>query len=321
MIKLWLFEIGELMNTIDTTVNNARREFLLALDETQVTGEFLMQFLVQAENATPNLLDSYVADEMLADIDTARSNWDVEYYRRQKRCAGYNFSKERLEHLIAVRDYFRQEGYKGFVPQAASSGGVGSDKVSQARRFEGTPSAYRPSSNLKKFVDEGDLLTIRTALRFELNDSRVSGHDLQNALAWAKGQLPGLCESYAEKHFARAIDPDRNQWLPEYYNNQTVYLKTNFSEERFLHLVEVREHLRQLGVEGFAPVASIATPSTQSPQPAPRQRAAQPTADQASSTPSPESRTARPELNPIFKIALLFGGALAAVVVYLSLVK
>ncbi|CAE6839731.1 hypothetical protein [Paraburkholderia nemoris] len=304
------------MNTTDTTIANARREFLLALDDTQVTGEFLRQFLAQAETATPDLLDSYAADEMLADIDAARSDWDVDYYRRQKRCAGYNFSKERLEHLIAVREYFRQGGYKGFVPQAVSNGGAGADKVSHAKR-EGAPSAYRPSSNLKKFVDEGDPLTIRTALRLELNDNRVTGQDLRNALAWAKGRQPDLLEPYADKNFARAIDPDRSQWLPEYYNNQIVYLKTNFSEERFLHLVEVREHLRQLGVEGFAPIAKPSTPSS---QPAPRPRAASPMADQAPSAP-PEAVTARPELNPIFKIALLFGGALAAVVIYLSLVK
>ncbi|CAE6824592.1 hypothetical protein [Paraburkholderia domus] len=306
------------MSTIDTTIAKARQEFLLALDETQVSGEFLRQFLAQAENATPKLLDSYAADEMLAEIDPVQFKWDVGYYSRQKRCAKQNFSKERLEHLIAVREYFRQEGYKGFVPPSVSSAASGVSEGPQATRFEDTPSSYQPSSNLKKFVDEGDLLTVQTALRLELNNNRLSRQDLQNASAWTKGQAPNLFEPYAEKAFARAIDPDQSQWLPAYYDNQTVYLKTNFSEKRFLHLVEVREHLRQLGVEGFAP---IATPSTPSPQPAPRPRAVLPTANQPPSTPSPESNTARPELNPIFKIALLFGGALAAVVIYLSLVK
>ncbi|CAB3786218.1 hypothetical protein [Paraburkholderia fynbosensis] len=306
------------MSTIDTTIAKVRHEFLLAFEETQVSGEFLRQFLAQAENATPNLLDSYAADEMLAEIDPAQFKWDVAYYSRQKRCAKQNFSKERLEHLITVREYFRQEGYKGFVPPSVSSGASGVSERSQAKRFDGTPSSYQPSSNLKKFVDEGDLLTVQTALRLELNNNRLSRQDLRNASAWTKGQVSGLFEPYAEKAFAREIDPDQSQWLLAYYDNQTVYLKTNFSEKRFLHLVEVREHLRQLGVEGFAPIAAPSTPSL---QPDPRQRAAKATADQAPSTPSPESRTARPELNPIFKIALLFGGALAAVVICLSLVK
>ncbi|MFM0362169.1 hypothetical protein [Paraburkholderia sediminicola] len=306
------------MNTSDTTITKARREFLAALDETQFSGEFLRQFLAQVESATPDLLNSYAADEMLAPIDAAQSSWNVDYYRRQKHCAGHNFSKERLEHLIAVREYFRQEGYKGFVPQAVGGGSSGVDKVSQVKRFDGTPSSYQPSSNLKKFVDEGDLLTIRTALRLELNNNRLGGQDLRNASAWTRGQVSALFEPNTEKNFARAIDPDQSHWLPEYYNNQTVYLKTNFSEERFLHLVEVREHLRQRGLEGFAP---IATPIAPSPQLAPRSRSASSTADQAPSTPNQESRTARPELNPIFKIALVFGGALAAVVIYLSLVK
>lgn len=306
------------MTTADTAIVKARQEFLLAFNETQLSSELLRQFLAKAEKATANLIEPYAADEMLGEIDTAPSSWDIGYYSRQKRYAGQNFSRERLEHLISVREHFRQEGYKGFVPQAAGSEASGTDKVSQGNGLGGSASAYQPSSNLKRFVGEGDLLTIRTALQIEFNNNRMNGQSLRDAGDWVKGEVPDLFEPYTEKAFARAIDPDSSHWQTSYYDNQTVYLQTNFSEERFLHLVEVREHLRQRGVEGFAAIATAIPPGS---QPAPRPRAASSAADHTPSTPNPEPRAARPELNPIFKIALLVGGALAAVVVYLSLVK
>jgi hypothetical protein len=306
------------MTAPDTPTTKARRNFLAALDDMRLTSKLLREFLVQAEATTPDLMESHASNDLLEAIETTRSQWSDKYYSRQKLCTERNFSRERLGHLIEIRDYFRQEGYKGFVPQALNHETSGMDQPSHARRHEGAPFAYQPSVNLKKFVDEGDLRTIRTALRLELNDNRISGQDLRGALAWLKAKVPDLCVPYAEKAFAREMDPDRNRWVMDYYDNQTVYLKTNFSEERFLHLVEVREHLRELGVEGFV---AIATPSIPSTQPALRPRATSSTSDPAPSAPRPDSRSTGRELSPVFRIALLVGGALAAVVIYLSLVK
>jgi len=306
------------MTAPDTPTTKARREFLAALDDTRLSSTLLRGFLVQAESTTPDLMESHASNDLLEAIDTTRSNWSQKYYSRQVLCAEHNFSRERLEHLIEIREYFRQEGYKGFVPQAANHETSGMIHTSQAKREEGAPSAYQPSVTLKKFVDEGDLRTIRTALRLELNDNRINRQDLRSALAWVKASVPELCVPYEEKAFAREMDLDRSHWVMDYYDNQTVYLKTNFSEERFLHLVEVREHLRQLGVDGFAP---IATPGTPDRQPASHARAAVAAVEPTPFEPNPESRPQRPELNPVFKIALLFGGALAAVVIYLSLLK
>jgi hypothetical protein len=303
------------MTAPETPITKARREFLLALDDTKVSSELLKQFLSKAESTTPGLMESHASNDLLDAMEVARSDWSVKYYSRQKLCADRNFSIGRLEHLIEIREYFRQKGYKGFVPHAANHETSGMDQTSQARRYEGTLSAYQPSTNLKKFVNEGDLLTIRTALRLELNDNRISQQDLRSALAWVKGKVSDLCVPYTEKAFAREMDSDRSHWVTDYYDNQTVYLKTNFSEERFLHLVDVRGHLRELGVEGFAPTA---TPGI---QPDLRPRAISPTPDPASPAPSPHSRPAQLELSPVFRIALLVGGALAAVVIYLSLVK
>ena len=175
---------------------------------------------------------------------------------------------------------------------------------------------YTPSPNLQKFVSDGDLNTIRTALRMELNDNRLSSADLRASLAWVKAKVPSLFEDYQEKDFARGQESDQQLWTSQYYDSQVVYLKTNFSEERLLHLIEVRDRLRQQGVEGFAPVAPKSTQtSTQKPAPT-RSGGAGGTQPQG----KPSQHTKAPhnsDRNPVMVAALMIGGAIAALAVLL----
>src|SRR3546814_20247180 len=69
----------------------------------------------------------------------------------------------RTDTLLPYTTLFRS---KGFTP---------TDPVSPARKapMNNASLDYQPSSNLQQFVDEGDLLTIRTALHLELNDRRL----------------------------------------------------------------------------------------------------------------------------------------------------
>ncbi|WP_426779059.1 hypothetical protein [Pseudomonas aeruginosa] len=292
------------MTTSTATLSKARKSFLLSLDDAQLSTELLLGVLAQALQ-TPELVVSYEANDPKSAIDNDPVSWNGAYYSRHKILAEHNFSRERLEHLIQVRDHFRKQGIKGFVPS------------SEQPRTEkpGTASMqYTPSANLKKFVDEGDLLTIRTALRMELNDNRLPSEELRAALAWAKTKVPGLCESYSEKAFARATNPNRNDWTSEYYDGQVVYLKSNFSEERYLHLIEVRGLLRERGAEGFAAKPKATSGQAESSTPS--------TQRQSSQSQRPNSTAFSPERNPVLKTALMIGGAIAAVVVFLvALVK
>ena len=183
---------------------------------------------------------------------------------------------------------------------------------------------FKPSNNLRKFVEEGDLETVRMALNVALEDSRQDASSLRAVLEWTRSQLPGLCEPYTEKAFARAIERDQQQWTRDYYNKQVVYLKTNFAEDRYLHLIDVREHLRQQGMPKPAPTSR---PEPTQAAAAPRHAAAprpsaQFAADDAPARPQPASPVPNQQgRSPVLLAALLLGGALAAVVILILVLR
>lgn len=282
-----------------------RESYLSSLKDPQATSALLLDLLAQAEKQTPELLSGFQPGTGKNALDPDPISWSAEYFSRHILLAEHNFARERIEHLIKVREHLRKQGVKGFVP---------SDMLPpQPQNTRTVTPNYAPSPHLQKFVDEGDLLTIRTALRMELNDNSLTSADLHAALGWSKANVSGLFESYSEKAFARGMESDQSLWTSKYYDGQVVYLKTNFCEERLLHLIEVREHLRQQGMEGF-----VALP------PKPRTSTTPSHAIQRQGNPSQHTDTSHsnPELNPVFKAALMVGGALAVLVVFLvALVK
>ena len=256
---------------------------------------------------TENLTGS--ANDNFDSIDHNALQWTETYFSTQRELAKRNFSMERLSHLMEVRERFRQDGRKGFVPKAATS----SDTPTEAN------SGYRPSINLRKFVDEGDLQTIQTALIVEIEDRRIDAPSLRAALAWAKTRVPGLCEAYTEKAFAKAIDPDRQKWTSDYYAKQSVYLETNFSEERYLHLVDVREHLRRQEAKASSPAAA---PGASRPSPKAQPGSKPASGPRASESPRrPAQQPSSRNLSPTLSAALLVGGALAVVVILLLVLR
>lgn len=305
------------MTITENIIKRARQEILTAFKEQQLDGGMLRQFIAQAKDTMPEVFEAYRGNVSYPGIDGDSRHWTIGYYSGQMLCAGDNFSHERLEHLIDVREYFRQQRYKGFAPQPSTRPTAHMGTTSQALHSAGVTAAYQPSANLKKFVEGGEMDTIRAALRFELNDNRQSREHMLDALAWAIARVEDVCEPYVEKAFAGAINPERNNWTVDYYDRQNVYLKTNFAAERFRHLVDVRMHLRERGAEGFVPTdkplgdiartAARMTAGAQSGQ----------SAQTAQANPSPRPGSA----NPLIKIALIVGGALAAAVILLTLVR
>jgi len=113
---------------------------------------------------------------------------------------------------------------------------------------------YRPSKSMELSIMEMDLMGIRIGLSLEFSNRRLDGAALRAALRWTKAQVPNLCETYVEKDFSGPMDQNKDHWTSNYFFIQMVYLKTSFTEERFLHMVDVRDCLRERGEEGFAPV-------------------------------------------------------------------
>lgn len=287
------------MRPIDTI----RKEFLAALKDTRYKTEELRHTLESAAAASPELLQPHESEDAATTLDTTKTNWSPDHFSRHLFLAERNFSRERVSHLMEVRHFLRQRGDKGFAPTAKPA-------PQQAPAPTGS-GAYQPPEILKKFVTDGDLASTRTALRLELNDNRLGSPELHEALQWAKRQLPSLYETYAEKAFARGLETNQSNWTPDYYDEQLVFLKANFAEKRFLHLIEVRAVLRAQGEKGFAPIAPSGTNGS---------RHAPPCAPRA--TAKARIDTSDPELNPALKTVLLLGGALAVVVILLfSLIK
>lgn len=308
------------MNSQENPLKKARQGILVAFHERHLDGDVLRQFIAHAQSEKPEIFESYRADPVCPDVDLNPVHWKPDYYSRQLLCAGFNFSRRRLDHLIDVREYFRQQGYKGFTPQPPGSqtGDMGTN--SQANQSGNAAPSWQPSGNLQKFVERGDMDTIRAALRFELEDNRTSREHMLEALNWTSARVKGFCDPYVEKDFAGPMNPDRNHWTVEYYDRQTVYLDTNFAAERFHHLVDVRMHLRERGTKGFVPTNNaIGDTARSDARKAAAANAAEPAQLLQGARVKPTSRSENS--SSLMKIALLVGGALAAAVILLTLVK
>lgn len=86
-------------------------------------------------------------------------------------------------------------------------------------------------------------MRIRTALWIEFNNPKITAAELHKACKETASVVKDLWEPYAEKAFAREISNSKSEWTHDYWGMQLVYLKTNFSEKRFDHLIEVRQYL------------------------------------------------------------------------------
>jgi hypothetical protein len=157
---------------------------------------------------------------------------------------------------------------------------------------------FIPSDNLKHYVDAGELSTARSALFMELDDSELDAADLRAAQSWAASRVAGLYEGYAESAFARAVDREEAHWNVEYFDTQMVYLKMNFCEARFLHLIAVRQKLRDASTGRFHAKATPAGVTRGSHHP-------------AASPP-------KSALPPAVRALLIVGGAAAALALFLT---
>lgn len=97
--------------------------------------------------------------------------------------------------------------------------------------------------NLRKFINEGKLSEIRTALRLEFNNKKNTYEGIMSAVRVTKKEVPELFVPYEEKSFARELNMNESDWTEDYFDLQITYLKTNFSEKRFKHCAQVAQHV------------------------------------------------------------------------------
>ena len=245
----------------DEMIAAARQAYLALLNDRQTTEAQLLERLDEIKKNEPELLSALEpeTDRQILNLDNPANKSVDSYYINKNKLEHLNFSIERIEFLIKVREALRKKGVKGFTPISPDPAPFVQES---ARKMTVN---YTPSDNLRLFVQKGDLATIRTALRMELNDNSLTSADLEAAMAWTQRQMSGLFEPFAEKSSEQGMETDQKLWTSQYYDNQMVYLKTNFSAERFRHLIQVRALLRQQGVKGFSPLPPTAPRNASNP--------------------------------------------------------
>lgn len=166
---------------------------------------------------------------------------------------------------------------------------------------------FFPKENLREnFQTENfDLLRAQIALRLEIYDMSNESSYLNQAIQWAGQKANNIFSPYEVDMFKKPISENKSDWKPDYFDIQTEYLSKNFSKERYLHLIEVRQYLRDHRVEGFAPPPKRAYAARDTDQ-----------ADTNTTSAHPHSESPSPDSMPrALRTALMVGGAIAALLV------
>lgn len=280
-------------------IGKFRAQFLAACRDPRVEKQQLLSTLEVALSNQPSLFDAHVADKYL---DRPQHLWNAGFFEECMQEAARVFSLYRLKHLLQVRDELRASRVSGFAPgrkmEQAKSGGSGM--------------SFQPTENLlENFQDGGkDRLQAQIALRLEIYDARNDADFLRRAADWATSRCPELFEPYMTSAFKKAISKSEADWNADYFDMQTEYLSGNFSRERYLHLIEVRQYLRDKGMAGFAALPRQEKPAAAQPgRSMPAAARFAPPAPSAShdAPPGTGSRSLR--------MALMVGAAIAALVV------
>lgn len=267
-----------------------REQFLATCRDTSVETEQLRATLAMAAETHPAL---FAGHEQAKYLDKPEYQWDQGFFEQCLSEARDNFSQPRLEHLLAVRECLRKVKAKGFAPSF------------KKENKESCPlnTSFKPKNSLKEsFEPKGfDISMARHAMRYEIYDASNDAEYLLNAAQWAEEKVPEIFKPYEVCMFNEAISENEQDWVSGYYDLQTEYLSGNFSKERFLHVIKVRQYLRDKGAEGFLPVRH-------------------PVLSAAESARGPGTASAdapHPNLPPVLRTALMIGGAIAALLALL----
>lgn len=107
---------------------------------------------------------------------------------------------------------------------------------------------FIPDPSLKNYVESKDIETLPHALLAILRKNDLNDSVAAEAAKWCYSQLPDAFQE-PNHNIAWFEENDKEQWTEDYYLRQTSFTNRNFCLERFLHLVVVRNHLRDQGSE------------------------------------------------------------------------
>lgn len=106
--------------TNDTNkLRQTRKDYLNTLN-TQSDAALLRQQLTDLAYVHPDLFASYEDSAGQEPLDSNPVNWSKDYFSRQKMFAGLNFSRQRVDHLIDVREHLAVQGQEGSMQKPAA---------------------------------------------------------------------------------------------------------------------------------------------------------------------------------------------------------
>lgn len=206
-------------------------------------------------------------------IKSDKSMWNEDYFRAELSLIQHKeFSKKRCEHLIAVKKYLQDikvvgfaiddeqhtsavsETSHGILENSNEAQGIDISIISEkpdAEILEDILRGYEPKESLQQAIVERDIRATQNAIKFDLKNNRLLIEDIIQEVMFVRKNVPEAFLEYKEDNFCLAINENSDSWNKDYFLLQQSYLNHNFALERLMHLINVRDHLAQKGVEGF----------------------------------------------------------------------
>lgn len=163
-----------------------------------------------------------------------------------------NFCLERLNRIIEIKLNLIDHGIEGFAQlnsnEVNSHNTAQNDKISDTKEDIGLEDL---SSTFSSALSNRDLHSLKVSLLNLLLDNSKPIDKLEKLLFLIKEKCPDVFETYIEDRFIEPMNQDKSHWVVSYFHEQNLSLESNFSSERYEHLLEVREYLRIKGEPSF----------------------------------------------------------------------
>lgn len=275
-----------------------REKFFTACRDTSIRTNEISDTLEIAATKNPGLFDKNIHSDYL---DEPEHKWSEGFFQQCLYESNEVFSLTRLLHLLKVREKLRSIGASGFKPTEKN---IPIKSEEMENKFIPTESLIYNFNTI-----ESDLLKAQIALRFELYDISKDSKYLKNAVNWSESKSKKIFSDHQVGIFHKATSNNKQDWNKDYFDIQTEYLSANFSKERYLHLIEVRQYLRDKGVEGFVPMQQEHYSSTDTPQ---KSKQAEPKTSKSEPSPQSTYDSQSGSMSGALRAALMVGGAIAA---------
>ncbi|MDM1276670.1 hypothetical protein HXZ65_00015, partial [Acinetobacter indicus] len=202
----------------------------------------------------------------LIDVDSEFSELDLDYGELISKNTLYNendfygsldllkrnFSKERLDSVIGIKLWLINHEIQGFVDVIQNEIinieenfiNTNPDLDESVNQLNLKQKENKFSNNLfDQAFSSKDLDKIKAILLNLIIDRDVSTLKLTEYRKVIQEKIPEIFEAYKEDIFNEKMKIDRDKWDSQYLQDQHLSLQTNFSLDRYNHVLEVRKFL------------------------------------------------------------------------------